>query len=475
MAVFEDRVGRSARTLLGSQGFDGGWGLTLTSVSSVVNTSEVLPVLRVAGLAGEPVRRALDFLSDAIAEHCRPRQKGGRGEHTRFVAFGLAGLLSHPRFFHHDRVADTVVWCVDWLEDQRTEHGWPEVLGLGDSSLHQTALVVRSLAQLRDTLHDLGPGLRLTAGTDTGGMLERIEPLIGHGVRGLLYHRRPSGAWGWRTYVDTDPSPSKTALCLLAFAAVRSGTGPGGEPAYKDLPQETGGVHGTTRDRRLSEVITEASQWLLRNHHRWETFVEDDKDVQGTAWEHMAYALCAQAVVHAGVDPRDTRLSRAWHLMDGLWDPEAGMWAEPGGSGRRATIRATYWTVAAYEDCLARLARIGLTDTSEPGEPGSEIRISHAVPGPNHTVLLRLPDNEDPVACVLSERLFDLVRTVYAAPGGTMATGEIAQSLFVARSSVPKYVQRVNAAVSAAIGGAPARLLLPHPIGGAAGYRLAGR
>ncbi|WP_416483432.1 hypothetical protein [Streptomyces sp. CL12] len=127
-------------------------------MSSIVNTSEVLSVLRVAGIAGQPVRRALGFLTGAIPQHCRPRHKGGRGEHTRFVAFGLAGLLSHPRFFHQEGVAEAVAWCVGWFADHRVDHGWPEVLGLDDTSLHQTASTVRGLAQLRDILHELGPG-----------------------------------------------------------------------------------------------------------------------------------------------------------------------------------------------------------------------------------------------------------------------------------------------------------------------------
>ncbi|MGW0884488.1 hypothetical protein [Streptomyces sp. NPDC002671] len=32
-------------------------------MSSIVNTSEVLPILRAAGIAGQPVRLALDFLA----------------------------------------------------------------------------------------------------------------------------------------------------------------------------------------------------------------------------------------------------------------------------------------------------------------------------------------------------------------------------------------------------------------------------
>ncbi|GAB2875148.1 prenyltransferase/squalene oxidase repeat-containing protein [Streptomyces mayteni] len=477
LAAFQSRAAGAARTLLGSQGYDGGWGLTLTSVSSIVNTSEVLPILRAAGIAGQPVRRALDFLTVAIAEHCRPRHKGGRGEHTRFVAFGLAGLLSHSRFFHHTGVAETAAWCVSWLEDHQVDHGWPEVLGLDDTSLHQTALVVHGLAVLRDALHEFGPGLVLPGGVETSSLLERVEPLIEHGVHGLLYHRRPGGAWGWRTYVDTDPSPSKTALCLLGLSAVCSGTGPGGEPAYRDIPREAGGVHGPVQYKQLSEVVVEAGQWLLHNHHRWETFVEDDKDVQGTAWEHMAYALCTQGAVRAGANPRDPRLTKAWRLMNDLWDPEVGLWNEPGASGKRATIRAAYYTVSAYEEAVQRLSRMSLAGgTSEDvSEASAQVVIIRVALGPGRTVLVEARDSEGSVRCELSERLFDVVKAVHDAPEAALSTERIAATLCVAPSSVPKYVQRLNQAVSAAFGGAPARLLLASTVDGASGYRLAGR
>lgn len=79
LTAFDTRAREAARTLLHNQGYDGGWGLTLTSVSSIVNTSEVLSILRAAGTAGQPVRHALDFLTGAIAEHCRPRNKGAVG------------------------------------------------------------------------------------------------------------------------------------------------------------------------------------------------------------------------------------------------------------------------------------------------------------------------------------------------------------------------------------------------------------
>jgi hypothetical protein len=288
LASYDRRVARAARTLLASQGFDGGWGLTLSSVSSIVNTSEVLPILRAAGVGGTPVRDALGYLAGAIEEHCRPRQKGGRGENTRFVCFGLTGLLHYPEFVTQPEVAQTAAWCVDWLTTHQIGHGWPEVAGIDDVSLHQTALAVLALAKLRDALAGLGPGLVLPGGIDTTELTTRIDPLISHGLAGLLYHRRSSGSWGWRTYVDTAPSPSKTALCSMAVAAA-AGQSTGGTPV-RDTPLEVGGVHDDLELKRPSQIIAEAGQWLLRNHPRWETFVEDDKDVQGTAWEHMAYA-----------------------------------------------------------------------------------------------------------------------------------------------------------------------------------------
>ncbi|MFD7223647.1 hypothetical protein [Streptomyces sp. NPDC056730] len=79
------------------------------------------------------------------------------------------------------------------------------------------------------------------------------------------------------------------------------------------------------------------------------------------------------------------------------------------------------------------------------------------------------------MACDLPERLFDVVKVAYDAPAAGMSTERIAAKLYVAPSSVPKYVQRLNQVVSAAFGGAPARLLLASTVDGASGYRLAGR
>ncbi|MFC5188014.1 hypothetical protein ACFPM5_42180 [Actinomadura harenae] len=473
LASYDRRVSRAARTLLDSQGFDGGWGLTLSSVSSIVNTSEVLAILRAAGIGGQPVRDALRYLAGAIEEHCRPRQKGGRGENTRFVCFGLTGLLHYPEFVTQPEVAQTAAWCVDWLSTHQIEQGWPEVAGIDDVSLHQTALAVLALARLRDAAAVLGPGLELPGGIDTTRLTSRIAPLIGHGLAGLLYHRRTSGAWGWRTYVDTAPSPSKTALCAMAVAAATGHT-IGRTPA-DDSPLEVGGASDGIELKRPSQIIGEAGQWLLRHHPRWETFVEDDKDVQGTAWEHMAYALGVRGVLLAGGSPYDQRLARAWKLMDGLWDAEGGLWMEPGASGRRPTIRAAYYTVCAYEAARIRVAQLTMAGHDAAAAAGplttghAEFReVSLIADG----CQILVSTTEESVACTVSGRLFDLAVLLHRAPHG-LTTQAIGRALGVAPSSIPKYVQRLNAAITDGLGGAPIRLITACQTTHGSGYALA--
>jgi DNA-binding IscR family transcriptional regulator len=54
-----------------------------------------------------------------------------------------------------------------------------------------------------------------------------------------------------------------------------------------------------------------------------------------------------------------------------------------------------------------------------------------------------------------------------------LAVSEIAAALHVSPSSVAKYVQRLNQAVSGAFGGAGVRLVVPWAPGRGSGYALA--
>ncbi|MEV6818521.1 hypothetical protein AB0M72_07170 [Nocardiopsis dassonvillei] len=476
LASYRERVSCAAGTLISNQGFDGGWGLTLTSVSSIVNTSEVLAVLRSAQVAGEPVRRALFFLAAAIKEHCRPRRQGGRGENTRFVCFGLMGLTTYPEFFHHPGLVESASWCVNWLERHRVEHGWPEIAGIDDTSIHQTALAVVALSRLRDLLQTLAPEPHLTAGDSRSPLVDRIALLVQHGLSGLLYHRRRGGSWGWRTYVSTESSPSKTSLCLIAVdAATSSVPGVQRHLIRRDDPRDVGGVNEETQRRTSSEVIAEAGAWLLANYRQWESFIEDDKDVQGTAWQHMAYALSTRAVLVAGASPYDPRLAGAWKLMDSLWDSESGMWGEPGGSGQLATIRATYYTVGAFEAARERVNESGMSeqplDAGDLSVNGNSTAVLSFVLDRTHS-RIDLTTLTGAVSVQLPERLFELACVLQAAGPGGCAVTDIASSLGVAESSVAKYVQRFNRTVAARGEDAPTRTVLACRIDRASGYRF---
>lgn len=85
---------------------------------------------------------------------------------------------------------------------------------------------------------------------------------------------------------------------------------------------------------------------------------------------------------------------------------------------------------------------------------------------------LKVSTRERLATCPLPERLFEVALTLRRAPGG-LSVSEIAAEMHVAPSSVAKYVQRLNQAVSGAFGGAGIRLVVPWPPGHGSGYALA--
>jgi hypothetical protein len=191
----------------------------------------------------------------------------------------------------------------------------------------------------------------------------------------------------------------------------------------------------------------------------------------------MAYALGVQAVLRAGGNPHDQRLARSWRLMNDLWDTEAGLWNEPGASGKRATIRAAFHTVSAFEEARARVAQLGMTEETAPGSGlAARAGTAHMEPVSAELVSSRLElvvsTREASATCSLPERLFAVAAVVHRSPGG-LAVDDIDAALHVSPSSVAKYVQRLNLAVSAAFGGAGVRLVVPWPPGRGSGYMLA--
>lgn len=119
---------------------DGGFEATPSQRSSIVNTSEVLHILRSANRRDVPVSLtlvddAVDYVASSISRHCAPRtSSGGRGEDSirnlrpRWV---VCLAESAPESAHEQAVN----WAVDWLRHRLLEDGLP---GVQDVSLFQT-------------------------------------------------------------------------------------------------------------------------------------------------------------------------------------------------------------------------------------------------------------------------------------------------------------------------------------------------
>ncbi|MGK5558923.1 hypothetical protein ACSNOI_45710 [Actinomadura kijaniata] len=239
-------------------------------------------------------------------------------------------------------------------------------------------------------------------------------------------------------------------------------------------PVQVGGAWGPADRVDVAAVITQGAQWLVAHHQRWESYVEDDKDVQGTAWAHMAYALGVQAAIRGGYSPLDARLARAWRLLGALWDAEAGLWAEPGPCGRdRATIRAAYYTVGAYRAARDRLAELHL---------GQDVALAAAAtgPAPATVVWVQVGDGGRRVQvvtkdgrvhdCELPDRLAQLAAVLAAAGPAGASTRRIGEAMFLSARSVPKYVQRINQAL--AVDGHRLRIVRAQRVAGQPGYAL---
>ncbi|WP_411140915.1 hypothetical protein [Streptomyces sp. x-80] len=87
----------------------------MTSLSSIANTSEILPILRAAGIAGQPVEQALDFLVGPIPEHRQPHHKGcRRGSHSilKWATTNIRiGLIRRPQTLHGRNQVQYAVVC----------------------------------------------------------------------------------------------------------------------------------------------------------------------------------------------------------------------------------------------------------------------------------------------------------------------------------------------------------------------------
>jgi hypothetical protein len=461
--------------------YGGGWGLREGQEPSIVNTAEVLAIVKAQGLSGDPVDRAVTYLTRAIPLHCAKRELGkGRGRNTRFVTYGLLGLTEYEGRLSRPDVADTVRWAVAWLEEHRHEggargeQGWPEALGEEECSLFQTAMATIAVTRLKSALEQRGTSAPLPGEDEGFSLPHRLDLLIEHGVNGLLFHRLPNGAWPRQTFADKG-SPAKTALAVLALAAAAdrssgAATGPGDdrECPWGGGPPEGGHI-------TLAAAIDGGRDWLLENSARWQRFVEADPDVRGTVWSHLAYALGVRACVRACADPDDPRLHAARSLIDNSWSHNSASWTEPIDDNPLPTVRGSYNVVLAKLELRAAYGRVGRSPAPY-RSPHSQAakRAAHQLVLKDQAVTT-VDDNGNTTVFSLSPRRFELVRLLASSEGVavTVSKAKIATELGLAQTSVANAVAQANKAVLDATSGQVAGLIVSRGHGDESGYCLA--
>ena len=326
---------------------DGGWGASSGQRSSVVNTAEGLVVLRAAGLpySAGPVRRAIEFLCEAITTHPVPGTEGGRGEWTRYVTYGLLGLTEYDDWGRDETSRNAIKAGVTWLRSHTCDGGWGARAGDTVMSLFHTAQALRALERL-----GVKGGLVTTA---------RLQ---------LRKAQLEGRAWP-NSLASAEPSAPKTALAALALAD-------GDEP---DL--------AATRS---------AAEWLLDQRSAWQQTVHTDPDMEGVRWTHMTFALGAQACLAAGMSPSAALLVDTVRHLDSLWDRGRRMWRE--GPDRRlhpAGIIPSAAVVQTYEAFSAALARKDPTEVLPAAASPRDAEEFHLVLLPSQAVALRREDGEE--------------------------------------------------------------------------------
>ena len=463
--------------------YGGGWGLREGQEPSIVNTTEVLAILHANGQIGDPVDRAITYITRATPTHCARRERGkGRGSNTRFVTFGLLGLTEYEGQLSRPDVAETVRWIIRWLEESRFEggprgeQGWPEALAEQETSLFQTAMATLAVCRLRDALARRGASAPLPGEAYANELPRRLDALIQHGVTGLLYHRLPSGAWPRQSFGDKG-SPAKTSLAVVALSAA-AGRLPGSLSGPADDREYVCGVaQGAAGVSTIGNAIACGRDWLLDNSQRWVRFVEADPDVKGTAWSHLSYALGVRACVRAGADPDDPRMSAARYLLDHGWSEPDACWTEPVDGHPLPTVRASYNVVLTQLELRVAYGRLGhspprsqLAHTAHPTLAAEELRLSSRAPEALETV----DENGKVVRFSLPPRKRALI-ALLASDGvpRLVAKEEIAKNMNLAIESVPNAVAGANKAVLTATSGQVPKLIIPVGRGAGSGYRLA--
>ena len=324
MDGFGERLQAAADAYRGLQShLDGGWTEDRTddAARSIVNTTEVLTVLRVAGLSYDDsaVQRGLAYLAHKVFTHPRSPSADpveGRGPRTRYLAWGLRGLVLWPAARQDPRWHDAQAHCVAWLAEHELVRpiegarpiggGWGEDPRQQHPSMLSTQMAVEALG-------------RVAVDTDVAfQMAARARAEVAR------MGATAAGTTSWpQAPGERFPSPAATALAVLTLT---SGTSEQRARAY-------GGV-----------------RWLMAHVDRWATTLEGDGQARGSNWAHMTFSLGLRAVLIPGsaVAAETPALRPAIDLLSDLWIPAAGEWSH-GKPGARPSPSGSCAVVLAHE------------------------------------------------------------------------------------------------------------------------------
>lgn len=345
-----DQRQEAAQRLLSITGDVGGWGLTPTSVSSIVNTAEGLHVVAAAGLfEDERVAKSVRFLVEGIPAFYAPQSSvgsSGRGLHTRYLTFGLEGLTADARVIQSPGGRDAVRFCLQQLRAQvdANSGGVYDFPGKPHASFHQTARALISTSKLLSLADHRLPSLDIDMAQDIADSASSF----------LLSKQEPAGAWAVSPLDVGVHHPAITAIATTAL-----------------------GQYRRVNDSNLLRLSQRrAAEWLMLEAPRWQRKMSSERSEKSTVWEYLDYAEVPRAIAGT-MSGSWERLKQTWIYLLNRWvdqdvEGDVFLWAEPKSGKGSVTVRAAYHTVMALETALGD-SRLLLPKQVDPVSSGSII------------------------------------------------------------------------------------------------------
>jgi hypothetical protein len=329
--TFTSRLRRTATSYASEANEDGGWGLFAGSDSSLVNTAEVLAILKATGWRpnSPAVDKGLAFICKRLRDDPRPRDAGGRGQRSRYVIFGLLGLTEFGSASWRPDIREAISTACDWLLERQTTTGsWPASLDAteGDVVL-TTALAAIALERLRPGDEAIQRALDSLRSTPSVGFRRgRKEPFAPH-----------------------------QALAALAL-------------------REAGALDDA---RAIASALAASPEaWCSLRHHEGHA---------GTRWQHSTFSLALRAVLDSGAaDVEQLFVSTSVTHLRTLWHERTSRWLdEPSPSEYSATpsVRAAYGVTMAIESLVRALGARSLEAYGERPHPRrAHLKLTQAGP-----------------------------------------------------------------------------------------------